>query len=164
MESDILFAGAEWIIAGGLLLVLIGFSFLILEFFLPSFGLFGFAGGASILIGVVQLHQSGYIDNMPLSVEALIMMAIIGLCLSAAGGVYSYRLFKRKSTTGIESMVGETATVIEWSGKTGRIHVQGEDWQAYADEDITLHKNTRVIVARVDGLKIKVITDTNMGE
>ena len=159
METEAILQSQDWISAGGLWLVLIGISFLILEFFVPSFGLFGFAGVSSILIGVVQLHQTGYIEEMPISIEALIIISIIGLLLSAAGGIYSYKLYKKKATTGVEAMLGQTATIVDWKGTTGRIHILGETWQAYADKSYKLKKDDEVLVSKIEGLKIKIIVN-----
>jgi len=156
MEIDALLASSEWINAGGILLILVGISFLILEFFLPSFGLFGFAGVASVLIGIVQLYQTGYIDEMPISVNGLIGLAILGMALSVAGGWYSWNLYRKKVTTGIEGMIGDSATVIDWKDMHGRISILGEDWQAYSDAALHVKKGDKVIVTEVDGLKIKV--------
>lgn len=157
METEAVLASEQWINAGGFFLLLVGVSFLILEFFLPSFGLFGFAGVAAILIGVVQLHQTGYIEDMPVSVESLMGIAVVGLALSGAGGWYSWKLYHKKVTTGIEGMVGESVQIVEWKGTKGRIHVQGETWQAYADRKLSFKKDDEAIVAKVDGLKIKII-------
>jgi membrane-bound serine protease (ClpP class) len=157
METEALLASSDWVNAGGIMLVLIGISFLILEFFVPSFGLFGFAGVASILIGVVQLHQTGYIEEIPVSINTLIVLAIIGVFLSVAGGIYSYKLYKKKVTTGIEAMLGETASVIDWQGKTGHISIEGENWKAYTDDTLDLQKGDPVLISKIDGLKIKVI-------
>lgn len=159
METEAILQSSDWVSAGGLWLVLIGISFLILEFFVPSFGLFGFAGVASILIGVVQLHQTGYIEEMPISIEAIIAIAIIGLLLSAAGGIYSYKLYKKKATTGVEAMLGQTATIIDWKDKAGHINISGETWQAYSDNSLKLKKDDEVLVSKIDGLKIKIIVN-----
>ncbi len=159
METEALFASSEWVNAGGVFLLLTGVSFLILEFFLPSFGLFGFAGVSAILIGIVQLHQTGYIEEMPFSANGFIGLSLLGLVLSAFGGWYSWRLYKKKVSTGIEGMIGETAHVMEWSGTEGRVQIQGETWQAYADKELSLNKDDKAIVAKVDGLKIKIITN-----
>lgn len=157
METEAILQSQDWISAGGLWLILIGISFLILEFFVPSFGLFGFAGVASILIGVVQLHQTGYIEEMPVNIDALIIIAVIGLFLSAAGGVYSYKLYKKKVTTGIEAMLGHKATVKNWKDDNGHILIEGESWQAYSDTTLNLSEGDEVLVSKVEGLKIKIV-------
>ena len=159
METDVLLASSDWVVAGGLFLILIGFSFLILEFFLPSFGLFGFAGISAILIGVIQLHQAGYVEEMPVSIEFLIALIVLGFSLSVAGGIYTWKLYKKKMTTGIEAMLGQTARVLEWKGTKGRVHILGEDWQAYSDKELKLQKEDNVLVSKINGLKIKIITN-----
>lgn len=156
--EDIL-TNSDWVSAGGLFLILIGITFLIAEFFIPSFGLFGFAGVAGVLIGIIQLHQTGYIENLPVDVNIIIGFITLGIMLSALGGWYSWHLYKKKNTTGTESMIGETARILTWKNTEGRIHIQGEDWQAYSDEKLTLKKDDTVHVAKIDGLKIKIISN-----
>lgn len=156
MEEEVILASEAWVNSGGMILITIGVAFIILEFFLPSFGLFGFAGASSILIGVVQLHQTGYIEEMPVSIDTLIIMAIIGLLLAAAGGLYTYRLYQKQNTTGTEAMLGQEATIIDWKDTKGNIHIQGENWQAYSDDKYSLNKGDKVLVSKIDGLKIKI--------
>jgi len=157
MEADAVLASSEWVSAGGIALVLIGLAFFILEIFLPSFGLFGFAGAAAVLIGVIQLHQTGYIEDLPISIEAIIALALLFLLLSIIGGVIAFKMFKKQMTTGIEGMVGDTARIIDWDGTTGHVFVQGENWQAYSDEPNKLKKNDQVFVSKVEKLKVKII-------
>lgn len=159
MEAEAILQSDEWINAGGLLLLLIGISFLIAEFFIPSFGAFGFAGVAAIIIGMVQLHQTGYVEELPISVRGLVGLSILGIMLSTLGGWYSYRLHKKKVTTGIESMIGASARVTKWNGKTGKIRIQGEDWQAYSDKKLELSEKDTVVISKVTGLKIKITSN-----
>lgn len=154
--EDIL-ANSNWISAGGLYLVLVGITLLIVEFFITSFGLFGFAGVAAILIGIIQLHQTGYIENLPVHENVLIAGILIGIALSALGGWYSWVLYKKKNTTGIESMIGEHATILEWKSLNGRVSIQGEAWNAYSDVPCAFKKDDQVIIDKINGLKIKII-------
>lgn len=155
-----LLSSSEWVSAGGLFLVLIGASFLIAEFFIPSFGLFGFAGVTAALIGVIQLHQTGYIEELPVHENIIFGGIFLGVVLSALGGWYSWLLYKKKGTTGIEGMIGEVASVLEWKNQQGRIRIQGEDWQAYSDEAFALKKGDNVIVSEIHGLKIKITLES----
>lgn len=157
METEVVLASSDWVSAGGIALILIGIAFFILEIFLPSFGLFGFAGAAAILIGVVQLHQTGYIENMPISIEAIIAIALLFLLLSIIGGVIAFRMFRKQMTTGIEGMVGDTGRIIDWNDKSGHVFIQGENWQAYSDEPWKLNKNDAVFISKVENLKVKII-------
>ncbi len=83
---------------------------------------------------------------------------VIGVILSALGGWYSWMLYKKKNTTGVEAMLGQTARILEWKDTEGRIHIQGEDWQAYSDGTLALKKDDEVIISKVDDLKIKIIS------
>lgn len=160
METEAILTSADWVNAGGLYLILIGVALLVAEFFIPSFGLLGFAGVTAGLIGVIQLYQTGYIKDLPVSMSVMITMICIGVALSILGGWYSWHLYRKKNTTGTESMVGETARVIKWKDQEGRIHIQGEDWQAYSDQKLDLKKDDVVVVAKVKNLKIKIISNT----
>lgn len=156
MEIDTLLASNEWIKVGGYTLATIGISLLIIEIFVPSFGLFGFAGVAALIIGIVQLHQIGAITQLPINGETLIILAFLGVALSIAGGVYSFRLMTKKVTTGTEAMIRESASVIEWKGKSGRIHIKGESWKAFSDTSLKLQKEDTVKIISVHNLKIKI--------
>lgn len=156
MEYETILASNAWVNSGGMILLTIGVAFLVTEFFLPSFGLFGFAGAASILIGIVQLHQTGYIDEMPVSINTLIILSIIALLLAMAGALYTYALYQKKNTTGVEAMLGSEATIVSWHGKEGTVQIFGENWQAYSDEKYSLKKGNKVLVSRVEDLKIKI--------
>jgi membrane-bound serine protease (ClpP class) len=161
MEEEAILASQSWINAGGMILLTVGISLLILEFFLPSFGLFGFAGAGAILIGVVQLHQTGYIEEMPISINALIILALLGFALAALGGYYSFRLYQKKNTTGIEAMIGKEARVLSWKNTQGKVHFEGEDWQAYSDDSYSLKRDDKVLISKIDGLRIKISYTTS---
>ncbi len=156
MEEEIILAGDQWINAGGFILIAIGIAILFFELFLPSFGLFGFAGATAILIGIIQLHLTGYIEEMPISLTALIIMAVIGFILAGTGGYFSFKLYQKQNVTGVEAMIGAEATVIYWKDKEGKIRIMGEEWQAYSDDKHLLIKGDIVLVSKVDGLKIKI--------
>jgi len=80
---------------------------------------------------------------------------------AAFGAKQTYNLYKKKNTTGVEAMIGQEVRVILWKGKKGRIHVQGEDWQAYSDDEYNLKRNDLVLISKVDGLKVKISYTTS---
>ena len=151
-----LLTSQDWINAGGIYLILIGVALLIAEFFIPSFGLFGFAGVAATLIGVIQLHQTGYIEKLPLNIYIMVSLIIIGVILSLLGGWYSWKIYRMKNTTGAESVIGADATIISWANNEGRVHIQGEDWKAFSDTSLSLKKNDIVTVSDIKNLKLKI--------
>lgn len=157
METETVLNSAEWVNAGGLFLILIGISFLIAEFFIPSFGMFGFSGVSAIIIGIIQLHQTGYLTELPISINGMIALATFGISLSILGGYYSYKLYRKKVTTGAEAMIGEEVTVKVWNKNKGKVHIQGEDWKAYSDEELDIEEGDTAIISYIDGLSIKII-------
>lgn len=157
MEEGIILAGDQWISAGGFILIILGISIVLVEFFMPSFGLFGFAGATAIIIGIIQLYLTGYITEMPVSLEVLIAMAVIGVLLASAGGYLTFRLYQKQAVTGVEAMIGAEARIIGWHEKQGRVRIMGESWQAYSDSAYSLKRGDTVLVSKVDGLKIKIV-------
>ena len=156
MDGTSLFDSVGWVNAGGLFLLCVGIGFIIAEFFLPAFGLFGFSGVAALIIGAVILDQTGYITAFDMSMPLMLSLAGIGILLSGLGGWLTWRLYRRPITTGPESLVGEPAEIIEWDGKSGRVRVQGDVWQAYADDTFTNTPETNTFVCRVEKLKLKI--------
>ncbi len=53
-----------------------------------------------------------------------------------------------------DQMKNARVVVSEWSGKEGYVHVDGELWRAFADEELA--PGDKVIVAQIDGLILKV--------
>jgi len=145
-----------WITYGGYTLLCLGIALLVAEFAVPSFGLLGFAGAATFIIGIVQLYQTGAIETLPFNVAGLYAIAALGILLSIAGGLYGYWLYRKKNTTGIEAMTGQEARVLEWKGRKGRVHISGEEWRAQlaqADSPAP-KKDDRVIIKEVKNLTL----------
>ena len=64
------------------------------------------------------------------------------------------RLRRRRVYTGHEEMIGSAGKVIDWSGDTGQVRVQGEVWQARSKGPI--EPGGKVRVTELDGLTIVV--------
>jgi membrane-bound serine protease (ClpP class) len=156
MSEDILFNSVAWVNAGGLFLIAIGVCFVVGELFLPAFGLFGFAGVAALIIGTVILDQTGYITSLDLNIPLLLSVAVGGLALSGLGGWYAWKLHRRKISTGPESLLGDMAEIVNWSGTSGHVRIQGDIWQAYADTPFSGQTGDKVLVCLVDHVKLKI--------
>lgn len=59
-------------------------------------------------------------------------------------------------TAGTETMIGDTATVQNWSGNHGRISHEGTSWQAYSASDISLEKGDIVVITELNGLLVTI--------
>lgn len=160
MEQDIILASQSWITAGGLLLICIGVMLCIGEIFIPSYGLFGFLGATCLSIGLIQLHQSDVFHMNEAYYRIANNIAGVAVLLSGFAIWQTSKLYRKRNTTGVEAMIGETAFVIIWCGKkagtSGRIRVPGEDWRAFTETPVVLQPGAKVVVQEIVGLRIKV--------
>lgn len=158
MDYQALLQDTSWITAGALILFCVGISLIIAEFFLPSYGLFGFAGVTALLVGAIQIHQTGVFgEDFFISQRMLSNMIGVGAVMTAWGAHLTLKLRKKRNTTGVEAMIGEIAWVMAWRGTRGRVHIQGEDWAAYTDvKDNSFKRGDKSTIEAVEGLKIKI--------
>jgi membrane-bound serine protease (ClpP class) len=129
----------------GLALILLAIILFIAEIKIVSHGLLAIGGIISLFLGSVMLISSPFeVASISLSViittvvvAAVFFLGIIGLGLRAQ---------QRKSTTGIEGMVGETGLVASEivPGKVGQVYVHGEIWKATSDETLKIDDKIEV--------------------
>jgi len=91
------------------------------------------------------------LDIDPGILRAAAIVAVLLLALSIYLVIKAYRL---RAQTGAESLIGSTASVIEWQGKKGRIHVQGEQWAARAETVLNLKPEDKVYITAVEDLTL----------
>ncbi|HUV00061.1 MAG TPA: NfeD family protein [Bacteroidales bacterium] len=68
--------------------------------------------------------------------------------------VFYFMKRKKKSVTGIESLLGEVVTVGQWKETEGQVFIKGEPWRAVSD--IPLIKGEKAIIHNIEGLTLKV--------
>ena len=137
----------------GLLMLVLGLALLVVELFLPSFGIVGGVGVVSFVLGSLFLFDSsepgGYVDRW-----------LIG---SAAAGVGSVmllvallvvRAMRSTAATGREALVGVVGEVRAGTNPEGTIFVAGELWKAQSDEPIEEGSSARVV--EVKGLTLRI--------
>ena len=116
----------------GVGLILLGFALLVSEAFIPSFGVLGFGGMVSFVIGSVMLVDTGvpgygispWVIGSIATLAGAFMLMIVALFIRARG---------QPAASGHEAMLGKSGLVIDWTGGTGHVRFQGEIWQARAD-------------------------------
>lgn len=137
----------------GLGLLLLGIALMVAEAFSPSFGILGLGGIVSFVLGSIMLMDTetpGYQIAIPLIVgltvvSALFTFVILTLLLKTR---------RKPVTTGIEVLLGQSATVVSGFPGDGRVLVDGEIWQAKCDR--ALVKGQSVTVRRISGLYLDV--------
>ncbi|SDK46008.1 membrane-bound serine protease (ClpP class) [Maridesulfovibrio ferrireducens] len=140
--------------ATGLLLMLLGGVFFILEVFIISYGLLSVAAIISLFVGSLVLFRGGEIQQLPLG-------TIIGTVLSFAVFVGSVvylvaKAHSRKSDLGMQGMIGLEGEVIHVQDTKLKVRVRGEIWNAvYADES-RLELGSKIKVINAEGLTLTV--------
>lgn len=127
---------------------------ILIEIFVPSAGLLTLGGFVAFCVGVVLLLLSDVTHFYGLSVESVIAIGTLIFITFAAFGYYVLKIYGRKTTTGIESMIGQQVMVIAWTGNKGRIEFEGEAWRAIGEGDIT--SGDAVTIIEYDNMTLTV--------
>ena len=139
----------------GLLLVVLGIGFLLLELKIPSFGALGVGGAISLVVGSIMLTR-GAVPGIEVNIGAIVAVAIGFSALFLFLGRLALRAQRLKPVTGVEGMVGlqgSARDAIE-PGAPGYVDVHGELWRASSSTSIA--RNQTVRVTGVDGLTLIV--------
>lgn len=140
----------------GLLLVLLAFALIIIEAHVPSFGIFGVAAVVSLLAGGHLLVEQGEVFGIPMNWEIFIGIAVAMVILLLVMIKIAAKAFTTEDTSGPEAMKGKDAVIEDWSGKAGRVMIQGELWQAFSEREHDFQKGDVVTVSEPQELKLKI--------
>jgi membrane-bound serine protease (ClpP class) len=139
----------------GLLLILLGLLFLALEIKVTSYGLLTVGGAVSLLFGSLMLIDSP-VPELRVSLGFVLPM-VIGFAAIATILIRMAVAAQRLApVTGSEALVGRSGLALAdiAPGKTGRIEIQGEIWNARATAPVSAGAAVRVDA--VDGLTLTV--------
>jgi membrane-bound serine protease (ClpP class) len=126
---------------GAIFLILLGIGLLIIEIKVPGFGIFGFAGLISLIIGSILLVPMGS-ENIytpefrkVLALTVVAPTVVFGLFLVFA--IYKVTEIRNKKPV-IGEFIGEIAETIDPLGpqKIGFVRYKGEYWKAHSEEEI----------------------------
>ncbi|HOU17383.1 MAG TPA: nodulation protein NfeD [Candidatus Marinimicrobia bacterium] len=140
----------------GLALIILGIILFILEVKIISYGLLTIGGIVAMTLGSLMLID---VNQAPEILEAVSLKVILPIVIFTAAFVIisltlALKAHKRKPTTGIEGMIGETGQTITDVDKTGMAIVHGEYWKVRSDTPIP--KGTEIVVLDVDRMVLKV--------
>lgn len=138
----------------GLLLIIIGLILFILEVKVTSYGMLTIGGIVSMVLGSLMLFESP-LPFLKLSLSVIIPAAIVTALFFVLTFRLAYKAYKRKPVTGAEGLIGlEGVAKTDITPGGGMVVVHGEFWSAYSDD--VIHKEERVVVEDVKGLRVKV--------
>ncbi|MFH2201964.1 MAG: nodulation protein NfeD [Elusimicrobiota bacterium] len=138
----------------GILLIVSGIVFLLLEIKVTSFGLLALGGVAAMFLGVLMLFQQ---SMGGLSVSWGVIVSSIGglAALTFLISYVVYRVYRRRPASGMEGMVGEEGVTLDVLDPVGQVRVHGEIWEA---ESLSgeLGKGAEIVVEDGSRLRLKV--------
>ena len=140
----------------GLVLIVLAFILIIAEAHVPSFGILGIMGIVALLAGGNVIVEQGGIFGIPIGWDVFIGLAVaLALPLFIASYVVAKNL-KKKPVSGVEGMIGHDAKIVDWDGKSGRVHIQGELWAAHSEFDHDFAAGDIVTVSGVHDMSLRI--------
>jgi membrane-bound serine protease (ClpP class) len=138
----------------GLLLIVFGIGLLVAELKVPSFGVLGVGGTASLLIGSVMLTRS--VPGVTVSLALVVPIAIATAAIMLFLGRLALGAYRQPAATGIEAMVGRVgrARTALSTDREGFIDIRGEIWRAFSP--VPVAPGDAVRVREVNGLTLLV--------
>ena len=137
----------------GVLLIMLGILFFVLELITPTFGALAVSGVIALLIGsIILVDPSSPYGDIPVKVIIPVVLFSAVFFLSVA--YLGVKAQMRKSLTGKEGMVGKIGTAETDIDPKGKVFVEGEIWDAYSETPIK--KGEEVKILSVEGLRLKV--------
>ncbi|UVT15488.1 MAG: nodulation protein NfeD [Nitrospira sp.] len=137
----------------GVLLVILGAVFLLLEISVTSYGLLALGGLAAMTLGGLLLIKS---DAPFLQVSLSFLLPTV-MTIGALIGVIAWTAVKggrRRPVTGAEGMIGSIGIARTDLNPRGQITLQGEIWEAISQTPIRQGEAAEVM--SVEGLTVKV--------
>lgn len=134
---------------GALAMIILGMILIVIEMFVPSFGVLGIGGIVAFIFGSLYLMDT----NLPEFKISLGLIFPTAATLAAAAfglGLLVVKSRKRKALSGLEAMVGEFAEVREPITSThGKVFVAGELWNAVIEGEGEIPLGVPVKVAAI---------------
>jgi membrane-bound serine protease (ClpP class) len=141
----------------GLALIVLGLALIAVELFVPSFGVLGIGGIVAVVFGSVILFDT----DVPDFRVNTGLIAGMGFGSAAIFGIIVWHaartIVKPRGGSGREAMIGLQAEALDdFSDGRGRVHVQGEDWSARAEQPIRAGETVRIIGMETQGFVLTV--------
>jgi membrane-bound serine protease (ClpP class) len=138
----------------GILLLILGFVFIIIEVNVPTFGLLTVAALVSFFFGSLFLFDPSYpYFQLPIMTILPIVTILTLILLLLAYLIGKSQLAPKTSDTGIKS---DTARVINWKKDEGHVRVRGEIWKARSSEPLEINPGQEVRIDRIEGITLHI--------
>lgn len=128
----------------GLALLLVGIGLMVAEAFAPGIGVLGIGGAIAFIMGSTMLMETdlpAYQVSMP--IIAAFAVASVAVFVFVIGAAVKSR--GARVVTGRESIIGDSAEVMEDFPEHGLVRLHGEIWQARSKVPLTKGATVRVV-------------------
>ncbi len=132
----------------GLGLILLGLGLMVLDVFVPSFGVLTLGGIVSFVLGSIFLFET---EAFAVSWALIGGMAVGSALLMIMVGFFFLSSVRKPSVMGDQSFAGRVGEVREDLDPEGMIHVRGEYWKARSADESTPRRGSRVRVVEKRG-------------
>ena len=137
----------------GVALIAVGTVLMIVEVFMPSFGVIGAGGLVAFILGGLLLTDTN-VPGFDVSVPFLVGTAIVGVVLLILLGAMASRAHRKRVVSGREEMLGLRGEVTSIEHDVVYADVRGERWRVESSVPLAVHDTVRVVA--IDGLKLRV--------
>ncbi|MGC8724347.1 MAG: NfeD family protein [Acidobacteriota bacterium] len=140
----------------GLLLIILGLVFFILEIKVVSYGILAVGGVISLFIGSLLLYSGGPIPELRLSLTLVVPVVLAFSAIVVFLLVLVARAFRNPVVTGEQGMMGQEGEVREaiHPPEPGKVFVFGEYWNAVSDQPFEVGAAVKVVGR--DGMTLRV--------
>ncbi len=137
----------------GVLLILLGIVFFILEATITSFGLLAIGGVISMILGSLMLMKA---EAPFLQISWAVILPVVGIAALFTIFIVGMgvRAMRRQPLTGREGMIGLIGVAKTALDPKGQLTIHGELWEAISEQP--LKPGDQAEVTRVEGLKLYV--------
>lgn len=142
----------------GLLLIVLGISFMVAEVFISGFGILGIGGVVAFGFGSLLLFDTDALGS-DISLSLIIAFSLVSLAFFILVMRFFVKSRSKKVVTGAEEMFGAAAEVIESNESGYLVRCHGETWSARSKEKLTVGQRVQVVELSGLILKIKAIEE-----
>ncbi len=137
-------------------LYVIGIAMIIAEIGVVSFGLLAFNGLVALFAAYSLQVGEVLLFGIPVDWNIVFGIGFVEFACIVSGIAIHFWLRNLKTDTGTEGMIGAKAIILEWSGKRGKVRVEGEIWKASSSHRLDLAPNDEVTIEAVEKLQLVV--------
>jgi len=140
----------------GLMLIIIGISFMLFEVFVSSFGVIGIGGVIAFMLGSIMLFDERS-PTYHLAWQLILVMSIVSATFFFMVLGLAIKSHKKAIVTGREGLIGSEGIVLNIMNQTIVVRVLGEIWDARSSHDLVPGQKIKVV--NIDGLMLTVAPD-----